>query len=66
MAVMIPITGAAKKTFISIGTGGTGGVYYPYGAAMAKVLGDTLPNVEVTAESTGASVENFRLLSNDD
>ncbi|MBN2568759.1 MAG: TAXI family TRAP transporter solute-binding subunit [Deltaproteobacteria bacterium] len=66
VAVMIPMTSSAKKTFISIGTGGTGGVYYPYGAAMAKVLGDTLPNVEVTAESTGASVENFRLLSNDD
>ena len=28
---------AAKTTFISIGTGGTGGIYYPYGGGVAEI-----------------------------
>ena len=30
-------TAAAKTTFISIGTGGTGGIYYPYGGGVAEI-----------------------------
>lgn len=55
-----------KKMFFSLGTGGTGGVYYPLGASMGKVIADSIPNLEVTAEATGASVENLRLLESDD
>lgn len=56
---------AAKKEFISLGTGGTGGVYYPLGAGMAKIIADKIPNVQCTAEATGASVENLKLLAQD-
>ena len=40
----------AQQKTMSIGTGGTGGVYYPLGGAVANVLSKTLPNVQATAE----------------
>lgn len=48
--------------FLSIATGGTGGVYYPYGGGIAKILNDSLPNVRATAEVTAASVDNLKLI----
>jgi TRAP transporter TAXI family solute receptor len=48
--------------FISIATGGTGGVYYPYGGGIAKVLNEHLPGVRATAEVTAASVDNLKLI----
>ena len=47
---------------MSIATGGTGGVYYPYGGGIAKILNETLPSVRATAEVTAASVDNLKLL----
>jgi TRAP transporter TAXI family solute receptor len=47
---------------LSIATGGTGGVFYPYGGGLAKVLSEHLPNVEATAEVTAASVDNLKFL----
>ena len=32
----------STRRFASIGTGGTGGVYYPLGGALARMLGDAL------------------------
>ena len=55
--------GAASGTrFLSIATGGTGGVYYPYGGGLAKVLNENLPGVRATAEVTAASVDNLKLI----
>lgn len=54
--------GAPRVTRLSIATGNTGGVYYPYGGGLAKAIGDALPNVDATAEVTGASVDNLKLL----
>jgi TRAP transporter TAXI family solute receptor len=48
--------------FISIGTGGTGGVYYPFGGALARLISEKVPCVQATAEVTGASVDNLKLL----
>jgi len=48
--------------FISIATGGSGGVYYPYGGGLAKILNDKLPDVRATAEVTAASVDNHKLI----
>ncbi|WP_231186469.1 TAXI family TRAP transporter solute-binding subunit [Haladaptatus sp. DYF46] len=56
-------SGGGGTQFVSIGTGGTGGVYYPLGGGMADIMNKNLDNVEATAESTGASVENCRLVS---
>ena len=54
--------GAPNARFLSIATGGTGGVYYPYGGGVAKVLNDHVPGVRATAEVTGASVDNLRFV----
>lgn len=53
---------ADPKIRLSIATGGTGGVYYPYGGGMAAVLSKHLPGVDVTAEVTAASVDNCKLV----
>ncbi len=52
----------AQTTRLSIGTGGTGGVYYPLGGGMAAVLSKHVPGWEATAEVTGASVANLQLI----
>jgi TRAP transporter TAXI family solute receptor len=49
-------------TRLSIATGGTGGVFYPYGGGIAKVIGEHIPNVEATAEVTAASIDNLKFL----
>jgi hypothetical protein len=54
---------AAKTEFISIGTGGTGGIYYPYGGGVAEVWSKYVKGVKAVAEVTGASVENIKLAS---
>ena len=54
--------GGAGKTRLSIATGGTGGVFYPYGGGIAKVISEHVPNVEATAEVTAASVDNLKFL----
>ncbi len=51
----------AKTTFISIGTGGTGGIYYPYGGGVAEIWSKNVDGVKAVAEVTGASVENVKL-----
>ncbi len=61
MALCLPVTVVAKTTFLSIGTGGTGGVYYPYGGGLAEVWTENIKGAKVVAEVTGASVENVRL-----
>jgi hypothetical protein len=47
---------------ISIATGGTGGVYYPMGGGMAAVLSKHVPGMQATAEVTGGSVDNLKLI----
>jgi hypothetical protein len=54
--------GGEQTRRLSIATGGTGGVYYPYGGGIAKVLSESLPGVEATAEVTAASVDNLKFL----
>lgn len=54
--------GTPRSRFLSVATGGTGGVYYPYGGGIAKILNDNLPDVRATAEVTAASVDNLKLL----
>ena len=53
---------AQKMVRISIATGGTGGVYYPYGGAIASVISKYIPGVEATAEVTAAAVDNLKLV----
>ncbi len=53
---------AAQAQNISIATGGTGGVYYPMGGGLAAVLSKYVPGMEATAEVTGGSVDNLKLI----
>jgi len=51
-----------RHAFLSLGTAGTGGIYYPLGGAITSLLsvGDSLR--QYTAEVTGGSVENVNRL----
>jgi TRAP transporter TAXI family solute receptor len=53
---------SAMAQNISIATGGTGGVYYPLGGGMAAVLSKHVPGLQATAEVTGGSVDNLKLI----
>jgi hypothetical protein len=55
-----PNSGGKRR--LSIATGGTGGVFYPYGGGIAKVITESLPNVDATAEVTAASIDNLKFL----
>jgi uncharacterized protein len=51
---------------LSIATGGTGGVFYPYGGGLARVLSVKAKGVQATAEVTGGSVDNVKLVHKGD
>jgi hypothetical protein len=52
-----------EKINLAIGTGGTGGVYYPLGGGIAAVLSKYVPGMQATAEVTGGSVDNLKLIA---
>ncbi len=52
----------AADQFINVLTGGTSGVYYPLGVALANVIGKAMPGVKTSVQATKASVENLNLL----
>ena len=54
----------AKTTFITIGTGGITGVYYPTGGAIAKIVNKKkdVYGIRCTVESTGGSVFNVNAI----
>ena len=54
---------SAHAQNLSIATGGTGGVYYPMGGGIAAVLSKHVPGMQATAEVTGGSVDNLKLIA---
>ena len=52
---------AAPKQ-LTLATGGTAGTYYPLGGAIAQIVSTKTGLVNITAQSTGASVENMNLI----
>ncbi|MFO1304874.1 MAG: TAXI family TRAP transporter solute-binding subunit [Burkholderiales bacterium] len=62
LAAALPVA-AQQGQRISITTGGTGGVYYPLGGGMANILSKYIPGLSATAEVTGGSVDNLKLLN---
>jgi TRAP transporter TAXI family solute receptor len=52
----------AQQQNLSIVTGGTGGVYYPLGGGLANLLTKYVPGWQATAEVTGGSVDNLKLI----
>ena len=59
VAVISGPAGAQVKR-ISIGTGGTGRVYFPTGGVIADIINKNLKGIQATGEVTGASLENIR------
>lgn len=55
----------ADREFIAVGTAPIGGAFYQVGSAVCEVVNDQRGDLDwrVTAESTGGSMENIRLLS---
>jgi len=58
-------TALAAPTYVTIGTGGVTGVYYPTGGAIAKMVNKKRKeyNLRATVESTGGSVFNVNAIS---
>ena len=61
-AVTLGSTATRAEQFINVLTGGTAGVYYPLGVALAKVYGESIPDARTSVQATKASVENLNLL----
>jgi uncharacterized protein len=68
LCLLLPITGCGKSesngkktTFVTIGTGGMSGVYYPAGGAMAKLVNAKRSEygIKMSHESSGGSVANI-------
>ena len=62
LALAFSSTATRADDFINVLTGGTSGVYYPMGVAIAKIYTDKMPNTRPTVQATKASVENLNLL----
>src|SRR3979411_811977 len=62
-AAMVAGVAIAQIKAISIATGGTGGVYYSLGGGLANVLRKEIPGLQATAEVTGGSVDNLKLIN---
>jgi len=58
--------GAAEQKFVSIGTGGVTGVYYPTGGAICRLVNKTRKThgIRCSAESTGGSIYNINTIRN--
>ncbi len=59
-----PAAQAADQTFVTIGTGGVTGVYYPTGGAICRLVNKTRKEhgIRCTVESTGGSVYNLNTI----
>ncbi len=57
-------TQAADQTFVTIGTGGVTGVYYPTGGAICRLVNKTRKEhgIRCSVESTGGSVYNLNTI----
>ncbi|WP_109467997.1 TAXI family TRAP transporter solute-binding subunit [Albibacillus kandeliae] len=60
LAVSAPAAMATE--FVNVLTGGTSGVYYPLGVALADIYAKNIPDSRTQVQSTKASVENLNLL----
>jgi TRAP transporter TAXI family solute receptor len=63
--ILCPTVNAAQ-TSIAIGTGGTGGGYYPMGGGIATLIAQKIDGVTASAQVTAASLENCKLLQKND
>ena len=53
---------AQQTKQLSIATGGTGGIYYPLAGGFGTILAKEIPGITATAEVTGGSIDNMKLV----
>ena len=58
----------SAQQFVSIGTGGVTGVYYPTGGAICRLVNKKRkePGIRCSAESTGGSIYNIKRITSFD
>jgi hypothetical protein len=54
--------GEEMPSVLTMGTGSTGGTYFPLGGAIAGVWSGNIDGLSVSTQASGASVENLQLL----
>jgi TRAP transporter TAXI family solute receptor len=60
--ISISTTEAQQSKQLSIATGGTGGIYYPMAGGFGSIIAKELPGITATAEVTGGSLDNLKLV----
>jgi len=67
-SMMMFLVSAQARTFVTIGTGGITGVYYPTGGAIAKMVNKKKKEygIRATVEATGGSVFNVNAVMSGD
>ncbi len=65
LAVFVSGCGGGEREFIAVGTAPVGGAFYTVGSAICEVVNEAeaVRGWRVSAESTGGSMENIRLLA---
>ncbi|HHD63066.1 MAG TPA: TAXI family TRAP transporter solute-binding subunit [Desulfobulbaceae bacterium] len=68
LCLCAPIQSSARMRFVTIGTGGVTGVYYPTGGALSRMVNKKAKvyGLKATVESTGGSVFNINAVMNGD
>lgn len=64
-ALATPALAQARQR-LTIATGGTGGVFFPYGGGLARIISEKMANTQATGQVTGGSVDNVKLVSQGD
>ena len=60
--IVVLAGGAPAQQQMTIGTASLGGAFYPVGTGIAEIVSKYVPGVKMTAEVTGGSTENPRLV----
>lgn len=65
-AVASAAVAAEAVEFVTIGTGPTGGTYYPVGAGIAKIWTDNVKDMRANAQASGGTRNNIQLMESDE
>jgi TRAP transporter TAXI family solute receptor len=61
--VIVAVASGQPADNLVLATGGTAGTYYPFGGALAKIWNSKIKDMNVIAQTSGASAENVRLIN---
>jgi len=63
LAGLLASCGGKDSNSLVMGTGSSGGTYFALGSAMAQAMNESMEGITITAQSSGASVENLNLMN---